>query len=88
MVHQLINFVPRKAEDTPFVSTTISLPTVSISEIPMSIRLRLPAFGHVKRLLPLKYILRNRTAYVQEVKVNMESSDVFLLSGIKEVFSS
>ncbi|XP_076446039.1 trafficking protein particle complex subunit 11-like [Babylonia areolata] len=71
-------------EDWPFVSTSFTLPTVNIEHIPISMHLQLPAFGRVKTLLPLTYLIRNRTAYVQELEINMESTDNFMFSGNKQ----
>nr|KAG5709256.1 hypothetical protein BaRGS_018008 [Batillaria attramentaria] len=73
-----------QGEDLPYVTTSFALPTVNIEHIPISVHLQLPAFGRVKTLLPLTYILRNRTAYVQELEINMESTDNFMFSGNKQ----
>ena len=75
----------RQGEDWPYVSTSFPLPTVNIEHIPISVHLQLPAFGRVKTLLPLSYLVRNRTAYVQELEINMESTDNFMFSGNKQV---
>ncbi|KAL8612906.1 hypothetical protein ACOMHN_034983 [Nucella lapillus] len=74
----------RQGSEWPSVTTTFPLPTVNIEHIPISVQLQLPAFGRVKTLLPLTYLLRNRTAYVQELEINMESTDNFMFSGNKQ----
>lgn len=82
------SFIYRKTEDTddlPFVMTSFPLPTVNVEHIPMSIELKLPAFGKVKTLLPLYYIIHNRTPYPQEVEVTMEANDHFMFAGNKQV---
>ena len=61
------------------------LPTVNIEYIPITVQVDLPAFGRVKTLLPLSYSVRNRTPYVQEVQISMESTDNFMFSGNKQV---
>lgn len=71
-------------ENSPFVTSSLPLPTVDIEHIPISMHLKLPAFGRVKTLLPLSYVIRNRTAYVQELEINMESTDNFMFSGNKQ----
>ena len=58
---------------------------MNIEHIPISVHLQLPAFGRVKTLLPLTYVIRNRTTYVQEIEINMESTDNFMFSGNKQV---
>ncbi|RUS82473.1 hypothetical protein EGW08_009779 [Elysia chlorotica] len=68
----------------PYVSTTLPLPTVNIEYIPITVQVDLPAFGRVKTLLPLSYSVRNRTPYVQEVQISMESTDNFMFSGNKQ----
>ena len=75
----------RQGEESPYVSTSFPLPTVNIEHIPISVHLQLPAFGRVKTLLPLTYVIRNRTTYVQELEINMESTDNFMFSGNKQV---
>ncbi|XP_046561774.1 LOW QUALITY PROTEIN: trafficking protein particle complex subunit 11-like [Haliotis rubra] len=77
----------RKADsDTtniPYVTTSFPLPTVNIEHIPISVRLQLPAFGCVKTLLPLCYVIKNRTPYLQEMEVSMDASDSFMFAGNK-----
>jgi hypothetical protein len=67
------------------VTSLFSLPTVTIEHIPLSVELKLPAYGSMKCLLPVCYVLHNRTGYPQEVEVNMEASDSFMFSGNKQV---
>lgn len=71
--------------DHPAVTTLFSLPTVTIEHVPLSVELRLPAYGSMKCLLPICYRILNRTGYPQEVEVNMEASDSFMFSGNKQV---
>ncbi|KAL5016622.1 hypothetical protein ScPMuIL_006211 [Solemya velum] len=71
--------------DLPYVSTSVPLPTVKIEHIPMSVELRLSAFGSVKTLLPIVYRLHNKTPYPQEMEVTMEASDTFMFSGNKQI---
>ena len=81
-------FFHRKSEsdvDLPFVTTSFPLPVVNIEHIPVSIDLRLPAYGSVKQLLPLCYIIHNRTSYPQEMEVSMEPNDSFMFAGNKQV---
>lgn len=80
-----VNFLFRQGKDLPYVSASFTLPTVNIEHIPISVHLQLPAFGRVKTLLPLTYLIRNRTPYVQELDINMESTDNFMFSGNKQV---
>lgn len=67
------------------MTSLFSLPTVTVEHIPLSVELSLPAFGHMKRLLPVSYVLHNRTGYPQEIEVNMEASEAFMFSGNKQV---
>ena len=82
-------FVCRKStsnkSDLPYVTTSFPLPTVNIEHIPITVHVSLPAFGRVKTLLPLCYTVQNRTPYVQEVQISMESTDSFMFSGNKQV---
>lgn len=79
----------RKTEDSTeeqtFVTTLFSLPMVNIVHIPVSVELKLPAFGSVKTLLSICYIIHNRTPFPQEVEITMEASDSFMFSGNKQV---
>lgn len=78
----------RKSEggiDLPFVATVFPLPVVNIEHIPISVDLRLPAYGSVKQLLPLCYVIHNRTSYPQELEVSMEPNDSFMFSGNKQI---
>jgi len=70
--------------DLPYVTTSFPLPTVNIEHIPITVHVSLPAFGRVKTLLPLCYTVQNRTPYVQEVQISMESTDSFMFSGNKQ----
>lgn len=80
--------IPSKTdEDIPYVDTIFPLPSVDTEFIPLSVDLRLPAFGGVKSLLPLSYILQNRTPYPQELEVAMDTNDCFMFSGNKQVCS-
>ncbi|KAK3084752.1 hypothetical protein FSP39_018278 [Pinctada imbricata] len=76
----------RKSDDdsVPYVSTTFPLPTVTMEYIPLSVDLKLPAYGSVKTLLPLCYVIHNRTPYPQEMEVTMEANDNFMFSGNKQ----
>ncbi|KAL3856772.1 hypothetical protein ACJMK2_011491 [Sinanodonta woodiana] len=79
----------RKRENSiaeePFVSTVFPLPTVSLEQLPISVELRLPAYGSVKTLLPICYTIHNKTPYPQEIEVNVEASDSFMFAGNKQV---
>lgn len=80
--------IPSKTdEDIPYVDTIFPLPSVDTEFIPLSVDLRLPAFGGVKSLLPLSYIFQNRTPYPQELEVAMDTNDCFMFSGNKQVHS-
>ena len=68
----------------PYVQTSFPLPTVNIEHIPITVHVSVPAFGRVKNLLPLCYTIKNRTPYVQEIQVSMESTDSFMFSGNKQ----
>ena len=57
---------------------------VNIVHIPVSVELKLPAYGSVKTLLPICYVIYNRTPFPQEVEVTMEASDSFMFSGNKQ----
>ncbi|ESO93952.1 hypothetical protein LOTGIDRAFT_209465 [Lottia gigantea] len=72
-----------KKQDLPYVSTSFPLPTVNIEHIPISVSLKLPAYGSVKTLLPICYVIKNRTPYIQEIEVNMDASDNFMFAGNK-----
>ncbi|CAG2258149.1 TRAPPC11 [Mytilus edulis] len=71
--------------ELPFVTTSFPLPVVNIEHIPISVDLRLPAYGSVKQLLPLCYVIHNRTSYPQEMEVSMEPNDNFMFSGNKQI---
>lgn len=58
---------------------------VNIAHIPVSVELKLPAYGSVKTLLSICYIIYNRTPFPQEIEVNMEASDSFMFAGNKQV---
>ena len=45
----------------------------------------LPAYGSVRRALPLSYTLFNKTSTVQEVEAKIEQNDHFMFTGSKEV---
>ena len=72
-------------DDIPFVNTSFPLPLVNTEHVPISIELKLPAFGRVKDLLPICYVIHNRTPYPQEMEVAMEANDSFMFSGNKQV---
>ena len=67
------------------MTTLFSLPMVNIVHIPVSVELKLPAFGSVKTLLSICYIVYNRTPFPQEIEITMEASDSFMFSGNKQV---
>ncbi|WAR03659.1 TPC11-like protein [Mya arenaria] len=69
----------------PSVTSLFSLPTVSVEHVPLSIDLQLPAFGKMKCLLPICYMITNRTGFPQEIEVNMEASEAFMFSGNKQL---
>ena len=75
-----------EAADHPYVSTTFPLPTVTTEYIPVSMELKLPAYGSVKTLLPLCYVIHNRTPYPQEMEVTMDANDNFMFAGNKQVY--
>uniref|UniRef100_A0A8C4PYM1 Trafficking protein particle complex subunit 11 n=1 Tax=Eptatretus burgeri TaxID=7764 RepID=A0A8C4PYM1_EPTBU len=45
----------------------------------------MPAFGRVREVLPVRFQLHNRTAFVQEVEATVTASDAFMFSGNKLV---
>ncbi|XP_052268585.1 trafficking protein particle complex subunit 11-like isoform X2 [Dreissena polymorpha] len=69
----------------PTVTTLFSLPTVSMEHIPLSVDLQLPAYGNMKCLLPVRYLIHNRTGYPQEIEISMEASESFMFSGNKQI---
>jgi len=71
--------------DIPYVQSTVVLPTIAISHVPLYISAELPAFGHVRARLPVVYNVYNRTAFSQEVEVSIEPSDAFMFAGHKQV---
>ncbi|XP_062584990.1 trafficking protein particle complex subunit 11-like [Saccostrea cucullata] len=79
-----ISWRRKTGEETPYVDTMFPLPTVNAEYIPLSVELRLPAYGMVKSLLSLTYILYNRTPYPQEIELTMDTNDCFMFSGNKE----
>lgn len=83
--HNRVWFFRKSDEEVPYVDTLFPLPTVDTEFIPLSVELRLPAFGGVKSLLPLSYIFQNRTPYPQELEVAMDTNDCFMFSGNKQV---
>ena len=70
------------------MTTLFSLPMVNIVHIPVSVELKLPAFGSVKTLLSICYIVYNRTPFPQEIEITMEASDSFMFSGNKQVLAT
>ncbi len=72
-------------ESVPYVVTKVSLPTVSVEHIPLYVDVDMPAHGNVRTKLPVTYNIYNRTPYSQELEINMETSDVFMFSGHKQV---
>jgi hypothetical protein len=69
----------------PFVSTTLTLPTIPVEHVPLFVDAQLPSHGSVRVCLPAVYTIYNRTGYVQEMEVNMENSECFMFSGHKHV---
>ena len=47
----------------------------------------LPAYGSVSSALPARYTFHNRTNRVQEMKIELDSSDACLFSGYKQVYA-
>ncbi|BFZ15043.1 hypothetical protein BsWGS_18082 [Bradybaena similaris] len=72
------------SKDLPYVTTKFPLPVANIEHIPITVHVSVPAFGRVKTLLPLCYTVKNRTPYVQEIQISMESTDNFMFSGNKQ----
>ncbi|XP_064653075.1 trafficking protein particle complex subunit 11-like isoform X2 [Lineus longissimus] len=69
----------------PYVSTTLTLPTIPVEHVPLFVDAELPSHGSVRVCLPAVYTIYNRTSYVQEMEVNMENSECFMFSGHKHV---
>ncbi|XP_062523062.1 trafficking protein particle complex subunit 11-like [Corticium candelabrum] len=67
------------------VTTLLALPTIVIETIPFWIETDLPAYGSVSSALPARYTFHNRTNRVQEMKIELDSSDACLFSGYKQI---
>ncbi|XP_074640815.1 trafficking protein particle complex subunit 11-like [Tubulanus polymorphus] len=72
-------------EDHPYVTTTMTLPTISVEHIPLFVEADFPSHGSVRESLPVTYTIHNKTAYVQEIEVIMDNSEGFMFSGHKQV---
>uniref|UniRef100_UPI00358EE0D2 trafficking protein particle complex subunit 11 n=1 Tax=Myxine glutinosa TaxID=7769 RepID=UPI00358EE0D2 len=73
------------APNDPLVTTVLTLPHVIVETIPLYVHAEMPAFGRVREVLPLRFQLHNRTAFVQEVEATVTASDAFMFSGNKLV---
>lgn len=72
-------------EDTPMINTVVTLPHVAVETIPLYVHADLPSFGRVRESLPIRYHIENRTDVVQDVEMQVEPSDAFMFSGLKQV---
>lgn len=68
----------------PYVSTTLTLPSIDVEHTPLYIDCDLPSHGSVRVCLPLNYTLYNRTAFVQDVEISMDNSECFMYAGYKQ----
>lgn len=77
----------RKTEENglPYVTTTLALPSVNVEHIPLYVDLDMPSHGCVRSTLPITYTIYNRTGYVQEIEITMDSSEVFMFAGHKQL---
>ena len=67
------------------VSTSHTLPPLTIDHAPLSVKLDQPAFGNIRQLYAISYTLYNKTSYSQDIEVTMETSDAFMFMGHKQV---
>ena len=82
----MFTFFRESAEgNTPFVSSVVVLPNISVRHVPLYVDADFPAYGHVRSKLPIVYNIYNRTAFSQEVEVSIEASDAFMFAGHKQV---
>ena len=72
-------------EDEEFneTSITFSLPRVHVKDVPFSIKTEQPAFGMLYEPVDYRYIIFNKTLYVQEFEAGVDDSPDFLFSGRK-----
>ncbi|XP_013379073.1 trafficking protein particle complex subunit 11-like [Lingula anatina] len=76
----------RHGDDTlPSVTTTLPLPHVTLEHIPLAVDVDIPSNGSVRDTLPVTYTIYNKTGYIQEIEVTMDSSELFMLSGHKQL---
>ncbi|XP_065190026.1 trafficking protein particle complex subunit 11-like [Sycon ciliatum] len=74
-----------EVESPEAISTVLSLPVAMVTDVPFVITADLPSHGEVRRCLPLSYTVRNQTALIQEVELEIESSDSFMYSGDRKI---
>ena len=73
------------SEKGTLVESTVNLPTLTVEHQPLYVECSLPAYGHVHKPLDVCYTLHNRTGYVQEFEASMDTCDMFVFSGHKQV---
>jgi len=71
--------------DLPFVKSSMTLPYVPCQSLPLSVDLKLPAFGTLRSPMPVRYRLENRTMLPQDLEIVVESSEGFMFSGPKQL---
>ncbi|KAI6648528.1 Trafficking protein particle complex subunit 11-like [Oopsacas minuta] len=62
---------------------TYNLPRVVVKDIPFIIKPVHPSFGKIYEPLDYRYVIFNKTLFVQEFEVGIDDSPDFLFSGIK-----
>ena len=72
-------------EDGEFneTSMTFNLPRVHVIDVPFCIRTEHPAFGTLYQPIDYRYIIFNKTCFVQEFEAGVEDSPDFLFAGRK-----
>ena len=69
----------------PYVTTTLTLPTVKVEHVPLYVDLDMPAYATMREGFPVTYNIYNRTPYSQELELTLDVSDVFMFAGHKKV---
>jgi len=75
-------------ERTQSFELAVSLPSVSVTRLPISLQLSLPTDSNVESQLTLVYSVQNNSDILHDVDITVESSEAFMFAGHRQVSNS
>ncbi|XP_065568201.1 trafficking protein particle complex subunit 11-like isoform X2 [Artemia franciscana] len=73
----------RKGSSSPYITSVIPLPSLSVDESPLDLKMEIPPQAFIRQPILAKVILKSLHNVSQKLRISMDSNDAFMFAGNK-----